>query len=550
MRGWSFFSSVLGTTLLFAAGGVTAPSSNDASPTTTGSLSFEIRDQATGKPMAGRLTLVRTDGAQRPWLATGEVGRLEGTALVSRNQVFSLGGIGEVTVPAGTYDISVSRGPEWTATQLRAVTVTPLGTKISATLSHVIDTPGWISADLHVHAAPSFDSEVPERDRVYEYVTSGVEVLVSADHNAITDYGPWLDELGQREQLVGLSGDEVTSKTWGHFSAFPLPYQPTRPRGGAIATKQRRPGQLRAALRRRNPSVFLQANHPRLSPSIGYFYRGGFDSEKDTALREGFLFDLDGIELLNGCQSRERAGMERALVDFHNMLRHGHLWTATGNSDTHRLSSGVSGYPRNYVFVGDDRPATLSAETLVGALRAHCSFFTTGPFVTLRVGNAMLGDVADVVGRRVPVDITVEAAPWVSVSQVALYLGDAVARRWQLRQSQNTVRLREHVDLAVAEDNYLIVRVDGDVPLYPVVGDAAAFAVYPLAFTNPIFLDANHNGRFDPSAATPSSPANTPDPADPVEEWEAPSPADDAPPEVPLPLLSPAGFPSIPMPHR
>jgi len=41
-----------------------------------------------------------------------------------------------------------------------------------------------------------------------------------------------------------------------------------------------------------------------------------------------------------------------------------------------------------------------------------------------------------------------------------------------------------------------VVRVDGNKPLTPVVGDGKRFTVYPLALTNPVFLDADGDGRY------------------------------------------------------
>jgi hypothetical protein len=53
-----------------------------------------------------------------------------------------------------------------------------------------------------------------------------------------------------------------------------------------------------------------------------------------------------------------------------------------------------------------------------------------------------------------------------------------------------------------------VVRVDGDEPLAPVVGDRNRFDVRPLALTNPVFLDVDGNGKYDPpSPHGPHAPA-------------------------------------------
>ena len=44
----------------------------------------------------------------------------------------------------------------------------------------------------------------------------------------------------------------------------------------------------------------------------------------------------------------------------------------------------------------------------------------------------------------------------------------------------------------------VIIRVDGDHPMAPNCGDEGSFPVYPFALTNPIFLDTDGNGAYDP----------------------------------------------------
>ncbi len=96
-------------------------------------------------------------------------------------------------------------------------------------------------------------------------------------------------------------------------------------------------------------------------------------------------------------------------------------------------------------------------------------------------------------------DIEVDAAPWVSVDRVILYVNGKEAQRWQVPPSKEVARFRVRQEITLATDGYALVRVDGNELLAPVVGDRKTFGVYPLALTNPIFFDVNNNGRYDPS---------------------------------------------------
>jgi hypothetical protein len=48
-------------------------------------------------------------------------------------------------LPAGTYDVTVSRGPEWDI-QTRRVKIGAKGASLSVRLTHVVPTPEWLSA--------------------------------------------------------------------------------------------------------------------------------------------------------------------------------------------------------------------------------------------------------------------------------------------------------------------------------------------------------------------------------------------------------------------
>ena len=58
------------------------------------------------------------------------------------------------------------------------------------------------------------------------------------------------------------------------------------------------------------------------------------------------------------------------------------------------------------------------------------------------------------------------------------------------------MRLHETFEVTTPRDGYVVVRVDGDKPLAPVVGDGKTFTAYPFALTNPVFLDVDGDGRY------------------------------------------------------
>jgi len=416
-------------------------------------------------------------------------------SLEAYNRVFSLSGVGVVALPVGTYDVTFSRGIEWTI-ETQRITMTTAGVELHAKLAHVVDTPHWVSGDFHVHAAPSSDSRVPMRDRVYEFISDGVDMIVATDHNVVSNYAPVIADMHAEKFLASSTGDEITTGKWGHFGAFPLPHDLERPGQGAVLVHGRKPVDFFNDVRVAAPGAIIDVHHPRIDSEIGYFDIAHFDARGDRAEKAGFSWDFDAVEVMNGYQDPVRRSVDRVVDDWFALLNHEHLVTATGNSDTHHLNFNIGGYPRNYVKVQDDRPPLVDGKQIARALKAHHSFFTTGPFVSLLVNGGSIGDLVPARGGKVHAEVTVQAAPWVSVERVTLYLNGQEAKRWTVTPGTDAVRFHETLDLTTKGDGYVVVRVDGEKSLAPVVGDRKTFTAYPFALTNPVFLDVDGDDSY------------------------------------------------------
>ncbi len=492
------------TVLSLAAVGALVSRARSAAPAlptlpAEGGLTYEVRDVDGGALIPCKLTLVGVDGTPNPRFTRNDIGRQEGEGTVEAyDRILSISGVGAAHVPVGTYDVYVSRGPEWSLAVQRKVRVTAKGALVSARLKHVVTTPGWVSADFHVHASHSSDSHVPMHDRVYEFVADGVDVITSTDHNVVSDYAPVIAELGVGQHIASIVGDEMTTAGWGHFGAWPLPHELESAGQGAVLVHGRGPKDFFADVRKRAPEAVIDVHHPRIDTEIGYFNIGGLDMRNDKATRPGFPSDLEAVEVLNGNQDSERKSVDRMTDDWFGLLQHGHIVTATGNSDTHHLDHNIGGYPRNYVRVQEDKPSALKPHEVERAVKGHHVFFTTGPVVFLSVGNGGIGDVAPAKDGHARAEIEVRAAPWISVSTVVLYVNGKETNRWKVPKSTEAVRFKTATDVTVARDGWIVARVDGDEPMAPVVGDRTRFDVRPLALTNPVFLDVDGNGRYDP----------------------------------------------------
>ena len=95
---------------------------------------------------------------------------------------------------------------------------------------------GTLSGDFHVHGGASFDSAIPDRDRVVSFLATGVDVIIATDHDVVTSYAEHAGRAGGVERdghHLRASSRRPTSsgstcpattfpKTLGHFNFWPL----------------------------------------------------------------------------------------------------------------------------------------------------------------------------------------------------------------------------------------------------------------------------------------------------------------------------------------
>ncbi len=341
----------------------------------------------------------------------------EGTAL---NVVQTPNGLASQTLPPGTYRLIVDRGLEYSAYDTTITVYENERTRVRAEIEHVVDTRGYLSADLHLHAAPSPDAPQSLEDRVISLASAGVEVGVATDHNRVTDYGPAILATGLRDHVVAIVGDEVTTEDtqFGHFNVFPL-----LPTQEPIAHIHTTPGDIIATAKRMGPlgeDTIVQINHPRMG-DIGYFEAIRLD--RNDIL--GFMarspelpLRFDAIEIFNGDDLTNTHPVEEVIQDWVELEKAGILITATGNSDSHRAIFHEPGMPRTFVRMKSDAIADFDEREFISSVRSRAAIVTSGPFVRLDVGGKGPGEYVEP-GEHL-VRIEVDAAPFVDVALIEL----------------------------------------------------------------------------------------------------------------------------------
>ena len=471
-----------------------------------GQVRFVVQD-ADGQPLLARLRIRGINGTKSP--ALGPEHRAEGAV----ETVLTLDGQVDVPLPPGWYEVVVSHGPEWSLHAETVRVTESLAPTVLAKLHAEVDPGDWVSADLHLHAAPSYDSQVSLEDRVVTLLAEGVRFAVPTDHNHVTSYEAAIAALAPGAMGTA-SGVEVT--TWnpafGHFNAFPVPYRADRAQGGAPPYQRLSPSRLFAALHDLGDDVLVQVNHPRLEPDIGYFDLMSFDPETGRA-GGPYSDDYDLLEVWNGFDLDRIELFERVFGDWMAMLERGERHVATGSSDSHRVHMQWAGYPRTYIRVAASSHGDPAA--VLNSLRHGHAFVSSGPFLEVAVAGAVAAESGDdgttsgadgaagdegiptsagpgdsVVVAALPFDVSVrvQAPSWMDVARIEIYCGRQRVSTAAISPSQGApavLRFEGAIATACSLPAPLVVMARGDEPMRALLARDEAL---PIAFSNPIWV--------------------------------------------------------------
>ncbi|MFB6265404.1 MAG: CehA/McbA family metallohydrolase [Bradymonadaceae bacterium] len=432
---------------------------------------FTVRELPAGERRTARIVLRRTDDSNRT---------------IER---FAADGRVSVALAPGSYEATVMRGPEYTAETVAFEVSSGESIEKTVELERVLDTSGWLSGDFHQHMEPSIDSAVPIEKRVLENAGVGVEFAVPTDHDTVTSLADTIRELGIEDELATAPGVEV-SPLEAHMNVYPMKHRPDEPGHGTIRLSLLEEGKPR---KRTIPELVqtarslpwdpvLQLNHPRRSS--GFFNTLNYEPGKEdpTALEgKHHTLDFDTIEVINGFDE-----FCKQFADWSGLLNAGVVMTGLGNSDTHSLG-GESGLPRNYLKT-DASPDEVTNEDIESALRNHRVTVGGNAFIELS-GKRTPGDVLATGGSARSFQVRVQTPPWAKAAELAMVVNGRVESTHSRSNSENatpTVDFDRTLSHAANGDSWVVFVAWGPSP-----SGKVGYNEPVLAFTNPIFLDAD-----------------------------------------------------------
>lgn len=357
-----------------------------------------------------------------------------------------------IALPAGNYDFYTSRGPFSTLGAARGVAVEAItGQSVTLEVTSLdLQPAGTLTGDFHVHGGASFDSNMPDEERVKAFVASGLEVVVTTEHDVVNDYAAAIDALGVADRFTLLAGTEATGhllfryrsdygfpQVVGHWMFWPVAYDPTAPWRGAAYDEKAEPGLLMT----RQEDVgwdkaggVVQLNHPYGGASFGRDYSWAtamgidqtlpLDREGSSASQGLYFHKPDGARYSNDAydvQEVMNGTLNENLIQYrsfwHYLLNQGIVRGGTANSDSHSLVENVLGTPRNVVFTDTTR-ADFDAAAFNADVRAGHVMGTNGPVLVASIGTNTPGVASFAPAEGDVLHVEVSAAPWVPVTEV------------------------------------------------------------------------------------------------------------------------------------
>ncbi len=243
--------------------------------------------------------------------------------------------------------------------------------------------------------------------------------------------------------------------------------------------------------------------------------------------------------------------------NWFNLLNQGSVHRGIADSDTHALFAVQAGYPRTFIASATDDAGAITGQDVADGLNSGNSFGTNSVFLDVGIegdpnvfGGLGLGEptLVKATGGSATVTIDIQSPDWAEFDMVEYYINSETIVDPNGRAGLNPLyricpdvvqtdgveftvssvpvngkaRLEATSTLALAgltEDTWVIALVRGiddiSCPLFPIVAqsldpnvnltladlkscDAGDLGATALAFTNPLFIDVDGNGVYDP----------------------------------------------------
>lgn len=448
------------------------------------------------------------------------------------NLYYSHDGRFSLDLPIGTYDVTVSRGPEYDVFEHKLTVEFGKPAQLAAKLIRSVQTPGWISADFHNHASPSGDNSASQFGRVLNLLAEHVEFAPCTEHNRISSYLPHLERLKAGRWMATCSGIELTSAPLpiNHHNAFPLKlHEHKQDGGGPAADVDKEVNVERLVLWDDRSHKLIQQNHP----DIGAVF---FDKNGDGVPDAGYeraLGHLDCLEVhpphlifVGPTQTTKwSSSANNPMFNWLQLINQGYRLPGVVNTDAHYNIHG-SGWLRNYILCDTDDPAEIDVAEMVHNAEHGHMVMTNAPYLEVKLQAVdgekqragIPGSLVKAPGGKATLHVRVQCANWYDVNRVQVFINGKPEPKFNFTRAANpdafsaqTVRFDREIPLDLSSDVHLIVATIGEKSGLGHVMGPEHVDDPPCAVSNPIFVDVD-GGGFQANKDTLGAPLPVKDP--------------------------------------
>jgi hypothetical protein len=458
-------------------------------------LDISVADAATQAGLPCRLTLTRRDGTLQPLRAEPAEKVAARTGVV-----YTAGGHAVVHVPPGDYVLHAGRGFEWSVSRMEVSLKQDETRALSMSLTREVDTRGWIAADSHIHTLThSGHGDASVEERLITIAGEGIELAIATDHNHHTDYAPTAAVMGLGGLFTSVIGNEVTTKQ-GHFNAFPV-----APGAALVNAGTQDWARLIPAIRSTPGVRVITLNHPRDVHS-GFTPFGALHFNPQTGRhRRAESIKVDAIEVVTSAAMQ--SDIHLLFHDWFALLNRGHRIAAVASSDSHDVSRYILGQGRTYAAAKDENPARPDLDEVWRSYQQGRLLVSLGLMARMQVnGRFSTGDLATGLADEIEVEVVVLGPSWTQADRVELFANGRLIREqavddphrsgekarilWKLPRPEHDVHL-----VAVATGPG-VTGPFWELPR-PYQPSSKFFTPRVIGATNPVWLDASGNGRFE-----------------------------------------------------
>ncbi|HOX37406.1 MAG TPA: hypothetical protein PL033_05385 [Candidatus Brocadiia bacterium] len=444
-------------------------------------LTISVADETTGgdTPAIAKVTIESVHG-ENP-----ELSILPGSPF--RNNTIVVSHMPQtIYLDPGKYVVTASRGPAFTIDSRAIQTNDRAEQSETFRIRRLFSRDEYLNIDMNLHSAAGFGGPLTASELASICMAEGLDAaVVENDVVRVASTSTPAKTSG----FTFIPGIQVWNAGCGVFNLMPVPPELIRPDLNTALPSECNQTIRRIALR---PNIVITSP---LERRYGYFNLTGLDT---TGNLEGIAEAQSEFDAIEFSREKNPGDTDALLHEWFQLLNTGSQVAAVGASESDIRSRREPGCFRTSIPMPSGTGGIATAEAICNRIiKDRMGIVTNGPMIRISANkDGLMGSLINARGGVTKIRVTVEAAPWVSTATLELVINGAVATTAILSDGPELKRFDSIFTIPVDRDSWVVAVVRGKRGMHPVIQGKGEAAVIPMAFTNPVWLDADGDGGF------------------------------------------------------